>query len=246
MAARLADKVAIVTGGVRGLGRAIVEQFNEQGARVVVADVLEEEGTALATELGDGVSFERLDVSDEANWRGVVDSCATAFGRLDILVNNAGVVGMAPLHEETLEGFERVMSVNSTGVFLGMREAVRVMLGQGGGAIVNVSSTWGLVGAPGAAAYHASKGAVTVMTKNAAVTYAGNGIRVNSIHPGPMQTAIADEVGEEGMKATADRTPMRRVSDPSEVAGAAVYLASDEASFTTGASLLVDGGYTAI
>jgi NAD(P)-dependent dehydrogenase (short-subunit alcohol dehydrogenase family) len=146
--------------------------------------------------------------------------------------------------DETLDGFRAVLDVNLVGVFLGTRAGIRALKGRGG-SIINISSTWGLIAANGAAGYHASKGGVTVLTKNAAVDHAEEGIRVNSIHPGPMQTAIADAVGEEGMAIVADRTPMKRVASPDEVAHAAVYLASDDASFTTGSALIVDGGYTA-
>jgi NAD(P)-dependent dehydrogenase (short-subunit alcohol dehydrogenase family) len=244
---RLAGRVAIVTGGARGLGRSIVRRFADEGASVLIADVLEDDGNQLAAELsgaGLDVAFTALDVRDEDGWERAARLARGRFGGFHVLVNNAGIVRTDSVAEETLDGFRQVLEVNLVGVFLGMRTAIREF-GDDGGAIVNISSTWGLVGANGSAGYHASKGGVTVLTKNAAVDYARRGIRVNSIHPGPMQTAIADAVGDEGMAMIAQRTPMKRVGLPDEVAHAAVFLASDEASFATGSGLIVDGGYTA-
>lgn len=245
----LDGKVAIVTGGSRGLGAAIAEAFVAEGALVTITDVLEQEGEALAARLsadGGSAVFAPQDVSDEARWQSVVNDVNQRHGTVDVLVNNAGVISMEPIEHETLAAWNRVLAINLTGVFLGMRAVLPGMRAQRSGAIVNVSSTWGLVGAVGAAAYQASKGGITLLTKNAAATYAPDNVRVNSLHPGPMQTGIADEVGEEGMADSAAATPLRRVADPHEVAGAAVYLVSDAASFTTGSSLVVDGGYTAV
>lgn len=244
---RLAGKSAIVTGGSRGLGRSIVERFAEEGASVLITDVLDSEGEQLAgtlTSRGLSAAYVHLDVADEPAWDVAVTECQNRFGPLDVLVNNAGIVRTESIAEETLKGFREVLDVNLVGVFLGTRAAIRAFSGRGG-SVINISSTWGLVAANGAAAYHASKGGVTVLTKNAAVDHAQDGIRVNSIHPGPMQTAVADNVGAEAMAVVTERTPMGRVSSPDEVAHMAVYLASDESSFTTGSSLVVDGGYTA-
>jgi 3alpha(or 20beta)-hydroxysteroid dehydrogenase len=229
------------------LGRSIARRFAAEGASVLIADILDSKGEQLADELvdeGRSAAYIHLDVTDEAAWDAAVTDGAERFGPLDVLVNNAGIVRLEAISSETLEGFRQVVDVNLVGVFLGMRTAVRALAGRGG-SIINISSTWGLVGANGAAAYHASKGGVTVLTKNAAVDHAQEGIRINSIHPGPMQTAIADAVGAEGMAVVASRTPMQRVCSPDEVAHAAVYLASEESSFTTGSALIVDGGYTA-
>ena len=245
----LNDKVALVTGGSRGLGRAIADQFAAAGATVAIGDVQEEEGTELAETIsakGGAAEFLPLDVASEAAWEEVVAGLLDRHGRIDVLVNNAGVIDSESIVDEAIETWHRVLSINLTGVFLGMRMVLPGMCERRSGSIVNTSSTWGLVGAHGSAGYHASKGGVTVLTKNAAVTYAEYGIRVNSVHPGPMQTTIADIVGDEVMAAAAAATPLGRVADPAEVAGAYVYLASDAASFTTGASLPVDGGYTAI
>jgi NAD(P)-dependent dehydrogenase (short-subunit alcohol dehydrogenase family) len=159
-------------------------------------------------------------------------------------VNNAGIVGMAALHEETLEGWERVLAVDLTGVFLGMRAVVPGMRTAGAGSIVNISSSWGLVAGEGGAAYHAAKGGVTVLSKNAAVTYARDGIRVNSVHPGGIDTAMIADAGT--AEYVRSRTPLGRIARPEEIASAVVYLASDEASFVTGAAVAVDGGYTAV
>jgi 3alpha(or 20beta)-hydroxysteroid dehydrogenase len=214
---------------------------------VLIADILDSEGRQLADELAKGgrnAAYVHLDVTDEAAWDAAVSDSEKRFGPLDVLVNNAGIVRTEAIAAETLEGFRKVLDVNLVGVFLGMRAAVRALAGRGG-SIINISSTWGLVGANGAAAYHASKGGVTVLTKNGAIDHAEEGIRINSIHPGPMQTAVADAVGAEGMALVTSRTPMKRVCSPDEVAHAAVYLASEESSFTTGSGLVVDGGYTA-
>jgi NAD(P)-dependent dehydrogenase (short-subunit alcohol dehydrogenase family) len=244
---RLAGKSAIVTGGARGLGGSIAKRFAEEGASVLIADILDPEGEQLAgtlTSRGLSAAYFHLDVTDEPAWDAVVNECETRFGPLDVLVNNAGILRTEAIADETLEGFRKVLDVNLVGVFLGTRAAVQALSGRGG-SIINISSTWGLVGANGAAAYHASKGAVTILTKNAAIDHAQDGIRVNSIHPGPMQTYVADVVGAEGMAIVSSRTPMQRVASPDEVAPAAVYLASDESSFTTGSGLVVDGGFTA-
>ncbi|HEY2715063.1 MAG TPA: glucose 1-dehydrogenase [Solirubrobacterales bacterium] len=245
----LDGKVALVTGGAGGLGRAIAEAFVAAGATVTITDVRAEEGAALAARLaaaGGRVEFAAQDVADEERWEQVVEEVGGRHGAIDVLVNNAATISQAPIEEESLDGWNRVLAVNLTGAFLGMRAVLPLMRDQGGGAIVNVSSTWGLVGAAGAAAYQASKGGVTVLSKSAAATYAAAGVRVNSLHPGPMQTEMISQAGEARIAAIAAATPLGRVAAPEEVAGAAVYLASDAASFTTGSALVVDGGYTAI
>jgi NAD(P)-dependent dehydrogenase (short-subunit alcohol dehydrogenase family) len=245
---RLAGKIAIVTGAARGIGAAIATRFVEEGAAVLIVDRLAEEGAATAQSIraaGHRCEFIAADVTDEAAWEAITASCEKAHGPANVLVNNAGVNRYEPLIEETLEGWHEVIAANLTSVFLGMRAAIPGMIAAGGGSIINISSTWGLVAAESAAAYHASKGGVTLLTKNAAVTYAAQGIRANSIHPGPVNTAMLGGMTEADVAVELAKQPMGRVADPDEIATAAVYLASDEASFVTGAAFPVDGGYTA-
>ena len=245
---RLKDKVAIVTGGARGIGGATVKRFAAEGAKVVIADVLEEEGTALAGELKEGgyeAVFMPLDVADEKQWEQVVKATEERYGRLDILVNNAGIGAYEPIADTSLETWERIMAVNSTGAFLGTRAAIWSMRANGGGSIINISSIFGLVGSNMAGAYHASKGSVRLLTKAAAVAHAKDGIRVNSVHPGFIDTPKTTVLDESGRKAIVDLHPMGRLGTMEEVANACLFLASDESSFVTGSELVVDGGYTA-
>jgi NAD(P)-dependent dehydrogenase (short-subunit alcohol dehydrogenase family) len=245
---RLDGKIAIVTGAARGIGAAIATRFVEEGAAVLIVDRLAEEGAATAQSIrasGHRCEFIEADVTDEAAWEAITASCESAHGAANVLVNNAGVNRYQPLIEETLEGWHEVIAANLTSVFLGMRAAIPGMIAAGGGSIVNISSTWGLVAAESAAAYHASKGGVTLLTKNAAVTYAAQGIRANSIHPGPVNTIMLVGMTEADVAVELAKQPMGRVADPDEIATAAVYLASDGASFVTGVALPVDGGYTA-
>jgi NAD(P)-dependent dehydrogenase (short-subunit alcohol dehydrogenase family) len=245
---RLDGKIAIVTGAARGIGAAIATRFVQEGAAVLIVDRLTKEGAGTAEALraaGARCEFVGADVTDEADWEAITAACENAHGVATVLVNNAGVNRYQPLVEETLEGWHEVIAANLTSVFLGMRAVIPGMIAGGGGAIVNISSTWGLVAAESAAAYHASKGGVTLLTKNAAVTYAAQGIRANSIHPGPVSTAMLAGMTEAEVAAELVKQPMARVADPDEIATAAVYLASDEASFVTGVALPVDGGYTA-
>jgi NAD(P)-dependent dehydrogenase (short-subunit alcohol dehydrogenase family) len=246
---RLAGKIAIVTGSSTGIGAATVRHFWETGAQVLALDVADpgDELTATARDAGDRVRLERVDVSDEDAWRRAMDLCKETFGSPNVLVNNAGVHGTKKaVHEETLEGFHATLAVNLVSVFLGMRAVIPEMLGAGGGSIVNVSSVWGLYAAAGNAAYHASKGAVTVLSKNAAVTYAERGIRVNCLLPGYVDTPMSRKVTEDEARALIAMTPVRRVGMPHEVAPILVYLASDESSFTTGGLFFVDGGMAAL
>lgn len=246
---RLAGKVAIVTGAASGMGAATTRVFAREGAKVIVADVLEEEGRKVANEIGAAARFERLDVTDEAGWEAVMAATQRHFGRLNILVNNAGISGNSTSDLYSTDAWHRIIAINATGVFLGMKHAVKAMLAGGGGAIVNMSSINGFVGSEGAhMAYHGSKGAVRMMTKTVAVQHAKDGIRCNSVHPGtmpPMRTAIRSRdpvIRAERMKTI----PMGRAGEVDEVANAVLFLASDEASYITGTELVVDGGAIAI
>lgn len=249
---RLAGKVAIISGAASGMGAATARRFGREGAKVMVADVLDDEGRRVATDItaaGGAADFTRLDVTDEANWNSVVQATVAKWGRLDIMVNNAGISGSAVADLLDSDAWHRLMLVNSTGVFLGTKYAVRQMQKNGGGAIVNLSSISGVTGQtmthPG---YNASKGAVRTLTKSTAVQYGKDGIRANSVHPGlmpPMRTsgATADPAVRAKML---KGVPLRRAGEVDEVANAILFLASDEASYITGTELYVDGGYLAV
>jgi NAD(P)-dependent dehydrogenase (short-subunit alcohol dehydrogenase family) len=249
---RLEGKVAIVTGAASGMGAATARRFGREGAKVVIADMLEDEGRAVAQQIvtaNGAAEFMRLDVTDEANWKAVVDATVARFGRLDILVNNAGISGSAVTDTLDTMMWDRLMEVNGRGTFLGVKFAVPAMKVAGGGSIVNLSSISGVVGQNRIhVGYNASKGAVRTLTKSAAVQFGGDKIRVNSIHPGlmpPMRTsgATADpEFRAKMLKAV----PLGRAGETDEVANAILFLASDEASYITGTELYVDGGYLAV
>ena len=247
---RLKDKVAIVTGAASGMGAATARLFAREGARVVVADLLEAEGAAVAKEIGDAggeARFQKLDVTSEADWAAVVADTVAAYGKIDILINNAGVSGSHPDLLNTAT-WDQQMTVNAGSVFLGMRAVIPVMKKAGGGAIVNISSISGFVGQRMVhMGYNAAKGAVRLATKAAAVQFARDGIRVNSVHPGvmpPMRTSMmtADPALRRKMMSA---IPMGREGKIEEVANANLFLASDEASYITGIELPVDGGYLA-
>jgi NAD(P)-dependent dehydrogenase (short-subunit alcohol dehydrogenase family) len=234
----------LVTGGSRGIGEAIVRRFADEGAVVVVADIRDEEGRDLAEELGDQVSYRHLDVTDDAAWRTIGDEAAVE--PFDVLVNNAGaVVSFDPLHEVEPETFRRIVDLNLTSVFLGMRYVIPSMVERGSGSVVNLSSISGVVGHDVAPAYQAAKGGVRTLTKNGAITYATTGVRVNSIHPGLIATPMVAEQPLWATEAFTAATPMQRAGTPDDVAYLAVYLASDESSFVTGAEMYVDGGFVA-
>ena len=249
---RLAGKVALITGGASGMGQSEATIFAREGARVVVADLLETEGrdvVAGITKAGGQARYVKLDVTSEASWRDAVAATVTSFGKLDILVNNAGISGTFDPDTMSTTAWDALMNVNAKGVFLGMKYAVPAMRDAGGGAVVNISSISGFVGQDRIhMAYNASKGAVRLMTKSAAVQFARDGIRVNSVHPGvmpPMRTskASADPAWrEKSLRAV----PMKREGRVEEVAYAVLFLASDEASYITGTELVVDGGYLAV
>lgn len=242
----LDGKVALITGAARGQGAAEGRLFVEAGARVLLGDVLDADGEALASELGDAARYRHLDVTSETDWSAAVEDATTAFGRLDILINNAGIFRLAPLEAVTLEEYRTVIEINQVGVFLGMRAVVSAMRSAGGGSIVNISSIDGLVGSANSLAYVASKFAVRGMTKVAAIELGPAGIRVNSIHPGGIQTPMVSEaIGDEVAAQIFKSVPLGRIGKPEEVARMAMWLASDEASYSTGSEFVIDGGWTA-
>jgi 3alpha(or 20beta)-hydroxysteroid dehydrogenase len=255
MMKRLDGKVALVTGGARGTGEQVARLFVAEGARVVIGDLLEAEGEALAKELGDAAAFVRLDVGDEASWGRAVERTLARFGRLDVLVNNAGVLAMKPLEETTLADFERHVRVNQIGPFLGMRTAVPALKQAGGGSIVNVSSVDGLSAKPNIVAYAATKWALRGMTRVAALELGKHGIRVNTVCPevgGPAMRAPYVPAGIEALKTLAFAhgvIPYQRTREPIElvrdVARMILFLASDESLSCTGADFPVDAGWTA-
>jgi NAD(P)-dependent dehydrogenase (short-subunit alcohol dehydrogenase family) len=241
MAGRLAGKVALVTGAAGGMGHTTAELFASEGAKVIAADIKPPEP---AFESAD-VETADLDVSEEDSWRSVVAGIVERHGRLDVLVNNAGIIAYEAIEDLDLVAWHRIISVDQTGVFLGMREVVPIMRSGGGGSIINISSIWGSVAVAGAHAYHATKGAVRNMTKNVAMSHVADGIRVNSIHPGYILTPLTAVQAPEVNQLMIDTTPMKRPGQPIEVAYGSLYLASDESSYVTGIELVIDGGYLA-
>ena len=247
MAERLQNKVAVITGGARGMGAATARLFASEGAIVIVADVLAEEGEALAAELGGAARFQRLDVSDEASWVALVDEAMQHHGRIDALVNNAAVVAFSPLIALTAADIDRVLGINVKGAMLGLKHVGAKMCAAGKGAIVNISSVDGLRGANSLALYSSSKWAVRGLTKTAALEFGPLGVRVNSVHPGGVNTAMGNPQGLEGAAKNAgyERVPLQRIGEPEEIAAASLFLCSDEASYIAGAELAVDGGWAA-
>ena len=248
---RLAGKVALISGGARGMGAAEARLFAQEGAQVVVGDVLEAEGRALAESLaakGHEVVFIRLDVTHEAEWQQAVDLAVSRFGKLNVLVNNAGISAAGRIEDTTAEAWDLVMAVNAKGVFLGTRAAIPAMRAAGGGSIVNISSQLGLVGTDiTSPQYASSKGAVRLLTKVTALQYAKEAIRANSVHPGPIVTPMTERRrADPAIRALQiSRIPMGRYGEADEVAYGVLYLASDESSFVTGSELVIDGGWTA-
>ena len=241
----LSGRTALVTGGARGIGAAIVRALHGAGASVLITDVLAEEGAALADALGPRAAFAEHDVGDPAAWDSAVAAAVDHFGGLDILVNNAGIYLPAAIAEGGLADFAKMVRVNQTGVFLGMQRALEPLRRCGEGAIVNISSIAGLKGFPGAAAYVGTKWAVRGMTKTAALEFAPFGIRVNSVHPGFIDTPMLDHNTEEANAAGVEATPLKRKGRPEEIAAAVLYLCGAGGSYVTGAELAVDGGYVA-
>ena len=243
----LDGKVALVSGGARGMGAAEVRRLHGAGAIVVAADILDDDGKALADSLGERARYVHLDVTSEDAWFAVVEQVEGEFGHLDVLVNNAGILKFNALADTPLEEFRQVLEVNLVGTFLGMKAAIPAMKRAGGGSIVNISSTEGLAGTVFCGAYTASKFGVRGITKVAAIEYGGDKIRVNSVHPGgidtPMTRAVMDE---EGRKYVGKRVAgLKRMGEADEVAGVVLFLASDDSSYCTGAEFVVDGGVTA-
>jgi 3alpha(or 20beta)-hydroxysteroid dehydrogenase len=246
MSGRLDGKVVLITGAARGQGEAEARRFVGEGASVMITDV--SDATALAAELGDAAAFHRLDVTDPEQWQRAVAATVDQFGRLNVLVNNAGIGVMGSLRDTDPEVHRRVIDINLNGVYHGMRAVITPMATAGGGSIVNVSSIDGLVGVMGMTSYSASKFAVTGMTRSAAIELGPLGIRVNSIHPGVINSPMVQEASDE-IRAKLDRLvamqPIARMGEPHEVASLALFLASDEAGYITGAQVVIDGGHVA-
>ncbi|WP_232680194.1 glucose 1-dehydrogenase [Nocardioides sp. R-C-SC26] len=243
---RLENKVAIVTGGAMGQGAEIARAFVAEGARVVVADVAKEQGQALADELGDAAHFAQHDVSDAASWASVVEDATGRFGPVNVLVNNAGILRFGDIERQEPSEVELLWRVNQMGTFLGMQAVTRGMRKNGGGSIINASSVEGLAGMASCTAYAATKWAIRGMTKCAAMELGRHGIRVNSVHPGMIDTPMTRvHGGDAAMEFGASKVPLRRVGHPSDIAPVYVFLASDESGYMTGAELAVDGGVTA-
>jgi NAD(P)-dependent dehydrogenase (short-subunit alcohol dehydrogenase family) len=248
MAERLEGKVALITGGARGQGAAEADLFAQEGARVLIGDIRDELGEKHAEALqkrGRKVLYTHLDVTDDGDWRRAVSNAESEFGRLDVLVNNAGVALFAGAVDATDEEWNHVIGVNQTGVFYGMRASIPALERAGGGSIINIASCFAVGAVPGYFAYQASKGAVRMMTKAAAVEYAEKKIRVNTILPGLIITPMTETEPAEAVEANIRETPLGRAGEEMEIAYGALYLASDESSYVTGTELTIDGGYLA-
>ena len=251
---RLDGKVALISGGARGQGAAEARMFASEGACVVFGDILDDEGRRVEAEileLGGQATYVHLDVTQEADWAAAVNRAVSEYGKLDVLVNNAGIVLGRSIEEMTVEEWDRLFDVNAKSVFLGTKASLGAMRDAGGGSIVNISSTAGLVGNDyNLAGYSSTKGAVRLFTKSTAIQHARDGIRCNSVHPGPIDTPMLAE-SRRGRGALTDeqqrqRTPLGRIGRPEDIAFAVIYLASDESSFVTGSEVVVDGGRTAM
>ncbi|MCI0792035.1 MAG: glucose 1-dehydrogenase [Chloroflexi bacterium] len=248
---RIEGKVALISGGARGQGAAEAKLFAQEGAKVVFGDILDDQGKQVEAEIneaGGEALYVHLDVTQEADWESAVETAVSRYGKLDILVNNAGITIRKNVEDTTEEDWDRIMAINAKGVFLGIKQAIPAMRQSGGGSIINISSTAGLVGSPySGASYAATKGAVRLLTKATAIQYAKEGIRCNSVHPGLLETPmtedmLADPAHREERTA---RIPLGRIGTAEDIAYGVLYLASDEASFITGSELVIDGGATA-
>lgn len=239
---RLDGKVAIITGGARGMGAAHAKRFLEEGAKVMITDILEKEGTAMARELGGNIRFMKHDVTKASEWEKVVAETESTFGPVSVLVNNAGIALLNSIDKMTEAQYRRVIDINQVSVFLGMKSVHPSMSKEGSGSIINISSVSGLKGNTDSIAYSASKFAVRGMTKSAAIEFAPQGIRVNSVHPGLIETPM---VRKSRVSKLARAIPLQRTAQPLEVSNLVVYLASDESGYATGAEFVIDGGLTA-
>ena len=247
---RLEGKVALISGGARGLGAAEARLMAAEGAKVAIGDLREDQGRRLAADIGeDGgdAVFVNLDVTSEADWTRAVQAVVDLFGKLNVLVNNAGIHNLKRIEEATQEEWDKVMEVNAKGVFLGTKAAIPAMRSAGGGAIVNISSTSGIVGSVISAAYNPSKAAVRLFTKSTALQHAKDGIRANSVHPGPAETDMLRSIytTREALHQRGLQLPLGRFGTPEDIAYGVLFLASDESSYMTGAELVIDGGMTA-
>lgn len=253
---RVEGKVAVVTGGAFGIGKACAKRLAQEGAKVAIGDIKTEEGEKVAQEIKDSggeAKFWKMDTSDEESVKSSLDEIEQEFGKIDIMVNNAGISGVnKPTHEVEESEWDEVMGVNVKGVFFGTKHVVPKMKKAGGGSIINLSSIYGSVGAGDLPPYHASKGAIVIMSKNDAIFYAKDNIRVNSVHPGFIWTPLVEnlaknsEIGVDEFKKSLDsKHPLGHTGEPDDIAYGVVYLASDESKFVTGSELMIDGGYTA-
>ena len=248
---RLENKVALISGGARGIGAAVAKIFAQEGAKLVICDILEDEGCKTAEEItaaGGECVFVRLDVTSETDWEQAAAEVTSRFGRLDILVNNAGITARGNVEETSVADWTRTMDINVKGAFLGSKQAIPVMRASGGGSIINISSGAGIAPQPGTSgAYAASKGAVRIFSKSTAIQYAAENIRCNSVHPGPIETDMlrATRPDENNLEIMKGRVPLGRFGRAEEIAYGVLYLASDESSFVTGSELVFDGGRTA-
>jgi 3alpha(or 20beta)-hydroxysteroid dehydrogenase len=240
VAERLAGKVALISGGARGMGASHVRMLVAEGAKVVFGDILDDEGKAVAAEVGDAAHYLHLDVTKPEDWDAAVATALREFGSIDVLVNNAGIINVGTLEDYALSEWHRILDINLTGVFLGIRAVVKPMKEAGRGSIINISSIEGMAGTIACHGYTATKFAVRGLTKSAAMELGPSGIRVNSIHPGLIKTPMTDWVPDDIFQ-----TALGRAAEPREVSSLVVYLASDESSYSTGSEFVVDGGTTA-
>ena len=249
---KLNDRVAIVTGGAGGIGKEICKCLIGEGAKVVMADLSEASATTAIGEINsdsDKVTYHKLDVTNEESWKNLYKYVEKQFNKLDILVNNAGIYLLKNIEETTLSDWQHVMNVNATGVFLGTKLALPLMRPTGSGSIINISSTSGITGSPFEGAYTASKGAVRLFTKSAALHAAKDNIRINSVHPATTDTSMVEVIWESSpdiRKTVTENVPLGRLAEPDEIAKTVLFLASDDSSYMTGSELIVDGGMTAI
>ena len=247
---RLDGKVALISGGARGQGAAEAKLFANEGAKVVIADIIDEQGKQIEAEIaeaGGDATYVHLDVTSEEEWNNAVQTALDSYGKLDILVNNAGILIRKVVEDTTVEDWDRIMDINGKGVFLGTKAAIPAMRQVGGGSIINISSIAGIIGSAQSAAYGATKGAVRILTKATAIQYAGERIRCNSVHPGTIYTDMTRDNLDtpEGQQQWRERIPLGRLGTVDDIANGVLFLASNESSFMTGSELVIDGGITA-